>query len=114
MGEFSFCQSLSYHSNNAWMSELGLTKNEDVLSDLKKQSITKLQDNLKKVMMMMMMMIKDTLNRYNSEINPNFLYHIGTGKASRESTATFLLKRTTKLYSIHYLSVLIILFSKDL
>ena len=96
------------------MSELGLTKNEDVLSDLKKQSITKLQDNLKKVMMMMMMMIKDTLNRYNSDINPNFLYHIGTGKASRESTATFLLKRTTKLYSIHYLSVLIILFSKDL
>ena len=95
------------------MSELGLTKNEDVLSDLKKQSITKLQDNLKKVMMMMMM-IKDTLNRYNSDINPNFLYHIGTGKASRESTATFLLKRTTKLYSIHYLSVLIILFSKDL
>ena len=95
------------------MSELGLTKNEDVLSDLKKQSITKLQDNLKKVMMMMMM-IKDTLNRYNSDINPNVLYHIGTGKASRESTATFLLKRTTKLYSIHYLSVLIILFSKDL
>ena len=95
------------------MSELGLTKNEDVLSDLKKHSITKLQDNLKKVMMMMMM-IKDTLNRYNSDINPNFLYHIGTGKASRESTATFLLKRTTKLYSIHYLSVLIILFSKDL
>ena len=94
------------------MSELGLTKNEDVLSDLKKHSITKLQDNLKKVMMMMM--IKDTLNRYNSDINPNFLYHIGTGKASRESTATFLLKRTTKLYSIHYLSVLIILFSKDL
>ena len=97
------------------MSELGLTKNEDVLSDLKKQSITKLQDNLKKVMMMMMMMmIKDTLNRYNSDINPNVLYHIGTGKTSRKSTATFLLKRTTKLYSIHYLSVLIILFSKDL
>lgn len=94
------------------MSELGLTKNEDVLSDLKKHSITKLQDNLKKVMMMMM--IKDTLNRYNSDINPNFLYHIGTGNASRESTATFLLKRTTKLYSIHYSSVLIILFSKDL
>ena len=93
------------------MSELGLTKNEDVLSDLKKHSITKLQDNLKKVMMMM---IKDTLNRYNSDINPNFLYHIGTGNASRESTATFLLKRTTKLYSIHYSSVLIILFSKDL
>ena len=96
------------------MSEIGLTKNEDVLSDLKKHSITKLQDNLKKVMMMMMMMIKDTLNRYNSGINPNFLYHIGTGKASRESTSTFLLKRTTKLYSIHYSSVLIILFSKDL
>lgn len=94
------------------MSEIGLTKNEDVLSDLKKHSITKLQDNLKKVMMMMM--IKDTLNRYNSGINPNFLYHIGTGKASRESTSTFLLKRTTKLYSIHYSSVLIILFSKDL
>ena len=111
MGEFSFCQSLSYHSNNAWMSELGLTKNEDVLSDLKKHSITKLQDNLKKVMMMM---IKDTLNRYNSDINPNFLYHIGTGNASQESTATFFLKRTTKLYSIHYSSVLIILFSKDL
>ena len=100
------------------MSELGLTKNEDVLSDLKKHSITKLQDNLKKVMMMMMMMmmmmIKDTLNRYNSDINPNVLYHIGTGKASRKSTATFLLKRTTKLYSIHYSSVLIILFSKEL
>lgn len=93
------------------MSELGLTKNEDVLSDLKKHSITKLQDNLKKVMMMM---IKDTLNRYNSDINPNFLYHIGTGKASRESTATFLLKGTMNLYSIHYSSVLIILFSKDL
>ena len=94
------------------MSELGLTKNEDVLSDLKKHSITKLQDNLKKVMMMMM--IKDTLNRYNSDINPNVLYHIGTGKTSRKSTATFLLKRTTKLYSIHYSSVLIILFSKEL
>ena len=68
-----------------------MKKNEDVPLDLEKHSIKKLQDNLRKVMTM----VKDTLNIFNCDINPNFLYHIGTGKVSSESTATFLLNIVT-------------------
>ena len=36
-------------------------------------------------------MIADTLNPFNSQVDPNFLYNIGTGKAAKDSTAAFLL-----------------------
>ena len=69
------------------LDELGLSKKDDVTSDLKKHSIRKSWAGLKKLKDM----IADTLNPFNSQVDPNFLYNIGTGKAAKDSTAAFLL-----------------------
>ena len=69
------------------LDELGLSKKDDVTSDLKNHSIRKSWTGLKKLKDM----IADTLNPFNSQVDPNFLYNIGTGKAAKDSTAAFLL-----------------------
>ena len=71
--------------------ELGLAKKEDLIMDLKKHSIKKLQAKLRKVMKM----IKDTMNLFNSDIDLNFLRNIGTENAASDSTATFVLDMVT-------------------
>ena len=69
------------------LDEIGLSKEDDVTSDLKKHSIRKSWAGMKKLKDM----IADTLNPFNSQVHPNFLYNIGTGKAAKDSTAAFLL-----------------------
>ena len=63
--------------------ELGLTRKED----LKRNQIKKDHINLKKVVSM----IRETMNPFDSKIDPNYLFNIGTGKSAKKETAAFLL-----------------------
>ena len=67
--------------------ELGMSRKEDISSNLKPHQIRKDNDALGKVIAL----IEDTINPFEESLNRNHLFNIATGKAASEETANFLL-----------------------
>ena len=67
--------------------ELGMSRKEDVSSNLKPHQIRKDNDALSKVIAL----IEDTINPFEESLDRNHLFNIATGKAASQETTTFLL-----------------------
>ena len=64
-----------------------MSKKEDVTGSLKAHRIRNDNAAIRSVMAM----VKETMNPFNSELDPGHLYNIGTGKAASDNTEKFLL-----------------------
>ena len=67
--------------------ELGMSQKEDITKDLKKYKITKDNSDVNAVKLM----INGTMNPFDTQLNNDHLFNLGTGKAALPETESFLL-----------------------
>jgi hypothetical protein len=67
--------------------DLNMSKREDVSASLKPHRIKKDNGAVQRILAM----VKETMNPFDSEHDPEHLYNIGTGRAASDRTEKFLL-----------------------